>query len=438
MDHNEACEVSCTSNDDCEPGSRCALVDPSDPNAPIVLRCAPRLGAFELGDACQRDDVCGSGLCHEGFCTEPCGTCANGMACEPSTIHRYGIDTNLSVCRWRLAAPALELGPIDTPLPDGASVEFDVPPNLASFVVVLESDEGLRVTAESLQAPDGTLLIDPADRASSLNPAVDYIGIVSVLVPASDRVEGRPQPGRWRIRPNTYDPTLFGELQPLPGRIDRISVLFEPETEVGGQLDLVLGLSPGLGIDVKTASTSTFVMRLLERIDTHYAPAEVRTADVRFVLLDATHDTVEDGVETRGMCATLSEPGPRGVSVNVFVVEDLSYTDGHSGGIPGPPGIHRSNGSCIVVESLGNGAHTGTLVAHEIGHFLGLHHTTGVDGRPDPISDTPICAEGTEVSECPDYDNLLFPIFPLQSDLQLTPGQIDVLRRNPLLHERPR
>src|SRR5438309_445465 len=49
----------------------------------------------------------------------------------------------------------------------------------------------------------------------------------------------------------------------------------------------------------------------------------------------------------------------------------------------------------------------GTTAAHEIGHYLGLYHTSERDGSEhDPIDDTPECAAGD--SACPDAANVMF------------------------------
>jgi hypothetical protein len=126
---------------------------------------------------------------------------------------------------------------------------------------------------------------------------------------------------------------------------------------------------------------------------------------------------------------------PHGTNLNLMLVEDLAYTSGHAGGTPGPPGVFQTAASCVVAERLGGGRNTGILAAHELGHFLGLRHTTELDGTADPIGDTPVCPSETPLQNCPDYRNLMFPRFPLDPNLRLTPTQIDVIRRNPLLHE---
>lgn len=71
------------------------------------------------------------------------------------------------------------------------------------------------------------------------------------------------------------------------------------------------------------------------------------------------------------------------------------------------------------------------IAAHEIGHYLGLGHTTELNGAADLLEDTPACADIAN-GPCPDADNLMFPISVLREPI-LTPDQVFVIERSPLL-----
>jgi hypothetical protein len=147
------------------------------------------------------------------------------------------------------------------------------------------------------------------------------------------------------------------------------------------------------------------------------------------------------------------------LSIDIFVVQDIVFSSGSplgiSPAIPGAAGLHGARNNGIVVETVSldsNPRLIGLTLAHEIGHFLGLRHTTevlhGVDAPPvttldelvgttDPIDDTPVCEDIAQNPEaCPDRNNLMFPRVPASAEaylLELTDGQVFVLQSNPLV-----
>lgn len=138
--------------------------------------------------------------------------------------------------------------------------------------------------------------------------------------------------------------------------------------------------------------------------------AELGTVETR--ALAATHNRVEDGDETRAICLESSELGPRGASVNVFIVEALDYTRGHAGGIPGPPGLAHTRASGIVIQTPARLGGHGDLLVHELGHFLGLRHTSELaEGITDPIMDTPECPQAPRSALVPTIGTSCFRAF---------------------------
>ena len=92
--------------------------------------------------------------------------------------------------------------------------------------------------------------------------------------------------------------------------------------------------------------------------------------------------------------------------INLFFVEDLIDNEGDQGfvllgiaaGIPGSLGLQgRYNGVLMGLEAHATGrvlnaSQLGSTTAHEVGHFLGLFHTTEKTGlRFDILADTPQC-----------------------------------------------
>ena len=135
---------------------------------------------------------------------------------------------------------------------------------------------------------------------------------------------------------------------------------------------------------------------------------------------------------------SLTVEGANAQSMNVFLTEAISIeaTDGTieggylglAGGIPGSglpgnlPGI-PGNGVVVAVGERRDASDVidpwalGLTIAHEIGHFLGLNHTSEKGGEiHDPIPDTPECTASITKSpaswgSCPDdaVSNLMWP-----------------------------
>ncbi|MBI5497088.1 MAG: hypothetical protein HY904_18885 [Deltaproteobacteria bacterium] len=350
-------------------------------------------------------------------------------------LYEGGAAGATGLCLWEVQGRGqLDLGAVTTSAAGSEDIAFEVPAGTGSFTVVLEDDDGLRLGARRLVAPDGTVVLNADDEASDLNPGTVYVGVASVLVPSGDDPRAGAIPGRWTLRVATYalDDTLG--VTPIPGNVERIRVLTEPVGVEGGAVDLHLSFSPALGVSFTAPSADAWVTALLGRVAAYLERAHLVLGTVTFAHLGG-HDEVPDGNAARALCTAASSTGLAGRSVNLFLVQDLAFTSGFSGGIPGPPETWQSPGSGIVLESMGSGDATGILAAHELFHFMGLRHTTELSGGGrDPLSDTPECPRGTSLESCPDYGNLMFPSFPLRGDLDVSAAQTAVLWHSPWAH----
>jgi hypothetical protein len=135
----------------------------------------------------------------------------------------------------------------------------------------------------------------------------------------------------------------------------------------------------------------------------------------------------------------------RSRALNVFCVgifdEDFLNVGGLSGGIPGAAvnGTQDSGIAIRIAPSYPNFIEAyAPLIAHEIGHYIGLYHTTEANlERADPLSDTPRCNE-PDLRACPDWNFYMFPLthFTMStwSDSQIRIGRTHpILRTEPIL-----
>ncbi|MCB9508224.1 MAG: hypothetical protein H6698_01140 [Myxococcales bacterium] len=186
------------------------------------------------------------------------------------------------------------------------------------------------------------------------------------------------------------------------------------------------------------------MMSTFERI---YRSAGIDIDQVRLFDADATtaerYAIIRDINDLFRVIGIASDPGPtleERLSVDVFLINGFAVPQapgllGISLGIPGLPGFHGVPGSALVftAEYLGTNAdQTGQTMAHEIGHFNGLRHTSEHGGSEwDPIDDTPRCSDPERGAACPDASNLMFPFSLGSTQETVTTQQAAVLRASP-------
>jgi hypothetical protein len=333
----------------------------------------------------------------------------------------------------------------------GGEVAIDIPEGTLGFHILLEPEDpsdafGIR----DVVSPSGERVHEEFIPAGGAGPTSlpSLGGISAVAVPQSDSASANPPaPGVWTIR--------FGELEDFApaGRPVRATARLQmgaPTGFVGGRLDLVVYVPDGLRVDGKTldADSAAKDADIAERLDYFFDGLEslagIDRGTVRFERTASDLRNV-DSVETlaRAFAASVGKPDERVLHLtftqSIRLGADLSAW-GIAPGIPGAVSRAGTPASGIIL-AIGQTPIEGDGFAllHEMGHFIGLNHTTEFRGGfRDPLADTPFCQglsldDRSSIASCPDRNNIMFPTFYASGGpFALSPSQVRVFRGSPV------
>jgi len=418
--------------------------------APLPLVCGGAGAARDDGDLCDTTADCGRGLCVvAGSCVAPCVAdtdCDPGQRCSElwvrtstvsmqwleGCVDRVNMPPDVRVRRLRAGVVSGGVTPDRVPLPAAAGTQ----------ILVLQPAVPQMLYASRFSTADmPTVLLYDAERYTGAGPPplAPFLGVdvqLSILMPSGPRA---------RTSAAGYVLDLYSDSR-TPVFVTSMS-----RTRVGRTLDLDLFYAGARGLLPTGARGPARIADALATVERIYRGFGIRIGQVRqhlivgqkrrdFAVIDAAPDgSLPEMPELLRLGA-----GAARSSVSIFLVRNIDMAFGIAGGIPGPQGMNGTPTSGVIIAvDVHDPAvdDLGLTIAHEVGHFLGLFHTTEADGSiVEPLPDTPRCPPARDAdgdgyvipAECADAGGYNLMFWAGVGD-GLSPQQGDVLAHAPLL-----
>jgi len=285
-------------------------------------------------------------------------------------------------------------------------LEVELPPDAISFTVEATATTAETVEIVGLEWPHG---FQPSLPAWGLVWPTIKRGIRSMTIPWTDDLNYQLEPGG-----GTYRFKFRRESGPATSLNVRAIVENRPQGIVTtGTLDLNVYLIVGPGFTPDQAKSDPALQAALAGANTILQTAGITIGDVAYYgIEDSSYSIIGTPTDPNTEIFKLLAESYRATDtrVNVFYVSYLYYALGVSGLVQGPAANGWPESGVIIT-----GPDAGNVTAHEIGHYLGLHH---ID--LDAITDTGPLMTGNVMGV-----STAGPTF--------TPGQGFVIRRHPLL-----
>lgn len=403
----------------------------------------------------------------------------------------------LGCCLWILGckdaasrqpqATQVDAGPPDADAASGDAATELVPrvgPDFVEFANVPRPDSGVLDLSFEVHEDAHAFVL------SATMPVPGYVELMGLISPAGDVLFDARTPDAGPFQPALYynleDSFPFSLLYPsgrgeklAPGRYAarlgflpnemadaalavHVDVVFQRKA-APKSLAAAFWLAPGAAYDARTLIADPVYLEAFGHLRAIFRAAGLTLDPLQAFDLVAPSEPDSpdlasiDEADMRTLVALL-EAQPTG-GLDIVWVDSIRSEGktlrGKTLGMPGPPShpeLKRRSAVVLAFDALPREPHRiAEAIAHEMAHYLGLRHTTEMDGsRADTLDDTPECpienatfpsASGElllRAEDCAAYDgeNLLFPMPPtgLATQEVLSEGQIEHIKRHPLVH----
>lgn len=294
----------------------------------------------------------------------------------------------------------------------GGRLAFDVPDDAVSVVVSVTGEGARFYSLAEWKNGDGSDVVASnwlsADQAapdlclSCPNRIASSKAAFAAILPNNESTE--VVPGTHNIDVYAYSKSGFAA-SPLASGTAQVRVVVKRASAApeAGILDINFHLTGAAGLTAETAPNDADFQQALADLEELYSQVGLRLGTITYTDIGEEYQVIESVLFSQSDLQelfSLSVDAPRH-ALNVFIVEELiseigGVLLGVSGGIPGPAigGTARSGVAIATKRTPEVDTEMFKVIGHEVGHHLGLFHTSEQDfgagaSVHDPIEDTP-------------------------------------------------